>query len=217
MNAAFSLVTTACLAGADSAPPAAKAAPAPAAPAAVSSCDGCASDSCCEESCLRRLLNRFRHSSCGCDTCDSCKPACPTSCQPACPTSCDSCCDSGHRGLFSRFHSSSCDCCGSTSSSSCGCGDCGCEEGLLKRLCNRFRHRDCCDTCSTCNGCGTAAAPAAAPAPKAETIPAPKSKPPEKMPEGKGAKEVHVIPPQPIAPPALEVTPVTTPRADSQN
>jgi hypothetical protein len=37
------------------------------------------------------------------------------------------------------------------------------------------------------------------------------------MPEGKGTKEVHVIPPQPIAPPVLEVTPVTTPRADGQN
>jgi hypothetical protein len=89
---------------------------------------------------------------------------------------------------------------------------------LLKRLCNRFRHRDCCDTGSTCDGCGTAAAPAGAP--KAETIPAPKTKPADKMPEGKGGggKEVHVIPPQPIAPPTLEVTPVTTtPRVEIQN
>jgi hypothetical protein len=37
------------------------------------------------------------------------------------------------------------------------------------------------------------------------------------MPEGKGGKEVHVIPPQPIAPPTLEVTPVTTPRVEIQN
>jgi hypothetical protein len=51
---------------------------------------------------------------------------------------------------------------------------------------------------------------------KPEQIPPPKTgEPGKKMPEGK-AKEVHVIPPQPVAPPALEVTPVTNPKADSQ-
>ena len=219
MNAAFMLVTTACLAGADSAPPAAPAAPAP---AATSACCGNACDSCCEEGCLKRLLNRFRHSSCGCDTCGgsqtTCAPAHQPACTTSCATSCDSCGEHGLRSLFSRFHSSSSDCCGASSSTTCGsgCGDCGCEDGLLKRLCNRFRHRgDCCDTGSTCDGCGTGVAPA--PGPKAETIPAPRTKPADKMPEGKGGKEVHVIPPQPIAPPTLEVTPVTTPRVEIQN
>jgi hypothetical protein len=36
------------------------------------------------------------------------------------------------------------------------------------------------------------------------------------MPEGKTGKEVHVIPPQPIAPPVLEVTPITNQKAASQ-
>jgi hypothetical protein len=51
--------------------------------------------------------------------------------------------------------------------------------------------------------------------PKVETIPAPKE-PGKKMPDGKSGKEVRTTPP-PIAPPALEVTPVTTPRAFGQN
>jgi hypothetical protein len=37
------------------------------------------------------------------------------------------------------------------------------------------------------------------------------------MPEGKTGKEVRSAPPQPIAPPALEVTPVTTPRTLGPN
>jgi len=48
--------------------------------------------------------------------------------------------------------------------------------------------------------------------PKAgESIPAPKdSAPAKKMPEG---KQTNLIPPQPIAAPALEVTPTASPKA----
>jgi hypothetical protein len=54
---------------------------------------------------------------------------------------------------------------------------------------------------------------------KGEPIPPPKDSGKE-MPKGKAVdkkpdgKEVHVIPPQNIAPPALEVTPITSPRVD---
>ena len=72
MNAAFLLLTTAWLAGAD-AP--AGTAPAPAAPTAGYCGGGCGSccntccDCCCEkESCLQKLMKRFHHKDC-CDCC----------------------------------------------------------------------------------------------------------------------------------------------------
>src|SRR5437762_3305123 len=115
VNAAFLLVTTAWLAGADADAPADKA-EALKASAAASTSTGCSScNSCCEkESFWDRLRNKFRKSSCNeccskpvvvsCYTKPCGKPCCekPVCCKPAkpccekvvcCKTTCDSCCD----------------------------------------------------------------------------------------------------------------------------
>lgn len=85
MNAAFLLMTTTWLAGADPAPAAAApAAPVASAPAGGACCGGncgggcCDSccDTCCEkQGCLQKLMSRFHHKSC-CDCCDSCCGSC---------------------------------------------------------------------------------------------------------------------------------------------
>jgi hypothetical protein len=181
VNAAFLLVTSAWLAGADAAP---------AAPAvtATASCSG-ACDACCDEGFGKRFMGRLKGMWRRDDCCDSCAPVKTTCCAPA-PVhkvACDSC-DHGCReswkdrlkGMFRR----DCDTCNSCETKSCHgncapvatCNDC-CKESWKDRLKGMFRRNDCCDTCSTC---GTAA-PAAAP--KAEPIGPPK----EKMPEGKKA------------------------------
>lgn len=199
MNAAFWLVTTAWIAGADTAPSAAPraAAPAPAAPvAAYSGCSGCGGDcggcgggcveSCCgHESWWSRLRGRMHRHSC----CESC---CETACAPAC----ESCgCGNAHWGGHG---------CG-------GCDTCGCGHsgGLLGRLRGRHHHgccaEECCGTsCGDCGGCSGygSAAPVAVPAtpakPKGESIPAPK---PKEMPRG------EVMQPVPSINPALENAP----------
>jgi hypothetical protein len=158
VNAAFLLVTTAWLTGADPVPvqaaPAAKAAPAMAAPApamvAAPAGGDCGS---CETACCESFGHRFRglftrHHGCGsCDTCAPApKPCCapPPAPKPCCAAPAPTCCDScGHRlrGLFQR--------------------------------------RSCCETVAACGGCD--AAPMAAPAPRPEAIPAPGT-PAKKMP-----------------------------------
>ena len=108
VNAAFLLLTTAWMAGAD-------AAPAPVASSSsccgASRCTTSCCDSCCGPTLVERLRDRLRSMrSCGCDTC------CTTSC---CTTSCcDPCChEHPLKSLFSRFHHDDCccttSCCGS--------------------------------------------------------------------------------------------------------
>lgn len=181
MNAAFLLVATSWLAGADPAPAAGHVAPvASGAPVGSSCCGGggynaCCDtccDSCCHESCLSRLCGKLKglfHHDC-CDTCNTC---------------CDQGC--GHR-WSSGCHSH--DCCNTCNS----CYDSCCHESCLSRLCGKLKglfHHDCCDTCNTCcdQGCGGyggygggvyggAVAPAG---PRAEPIKAPRE-PAKKMP-----------------------------------
>jgi len=204
VNAAFLLVTTAWLAGADPvAAPAAPAAPATAAPAVVSSssCNSCGScgDACCDSGhtlCgrLKGLFASHRHDSCGsCETCAAPAPKCcapaPKPCCPAPAPACNSC---------------------GTSHDSCGCGSFG---GRLRGLFHRTS--SCCET-TACSDCGAAPATAPAPAGKAEPIPAPKEAPAQKMPNSAPpAKSVQIITPEsapiPVSTPALEVAPAIVP------
>jgi len=211
VNAAFLLVTTAWFAGADAAAPA-KAAPAPApAPAAVAPASSCCGgnsgtcdtgcDSCCKESLFSKLKGHFHKS---CDCCETCAPA------PTCNT-CDTCCKESHFSkLKGHFHKScdTCNTCAPAPAPTCNTCDTCCKESLFSKLKGHF-HKSCCDTCDTC---GTAAPAPAGAMPKAgESIPAPKdANPAKKMPEG---KQTQLIAPQPIAAPALEVTPTVAPKA----
>jgi hypothetical protein len=115
-------------------------------------------------------------------------------------------CDSGceREGLLSRLRNR-------FKSDDCGCNS-GCErEGLLSRLRNRLRRGDdCCPAdCCPAPGCAT---PITAPK-KVEPIQAPKTggEPPKELPKGDKDKQTRSIAPQPIMPPALEVTPTITP------
>jgi hypothetical protein len=178
VNAAFLLVTTAWLAGADPVPPPAHPAPAPVASSA--SCDGCCNDDCgCGGHKLFGKLKGLFHRDCGCDT--------------GCNTGCDTC-GHGHAWGGGWGHKSA----------DCGCNDdCGCGgHKLFGKLKGLFHRGDCgCDTCG-CDSCGAngaiAPAPAGAVAPRAEPIPAPKEAP-KKMPNAP-AKKVEALTPQPATP-----------------
>ncbi len=202
MNAAFLLVTTAWLAGADQpAAPAATADP----PAATASCCGGGCGGGCGHGFLDRLRGLFQHGDC-CET--SCKTSCAKECKPACPTKCvkeckpvceKSCCDSCRPRLFEKlrglFHR---DCCDSGCKGSCGsCCD-TCRRGLLSRLRDWFHSRRCCQ--DTCCGDGVTT-PATAPG--AEPVGPPKDAP-KKMPSP--AKEVQLINPAPGLNPTANVT-----------
>lgn len=193
MNAAYLLLTSAWMAGADAAP----VAPAAAAPVVstgsccgggcATSCDPCANR--CGPNLFERLRSRFHRNDC-CDTgCSApvvhhkcCTPApAPTCCTPvkSCTPACDPC---GRRFNF-NFNWRRNDCCdtgcGSHKYNDCGCND-ACRPSFLDRLRSRFHRNDCCDTgCNTgCNGgCGAVGAPVAAPAAPAAPVEAPKAMP----------------------------------------
>ena len=219
MNAAFLLVTSACLAG--------QAAPAPAAPAApivASACGSSCGDACGCDSFGHRLRDKMQglfHRGCkdacapttcgcghshklfsrSCDTCNTCKPKiwtwqpkCRTHCAPA-PTCCDACGGTHFLGrLKGIFHRNS------------GCCDGGCSTGCVGGACG---------------------APAAAPA-AGEKIEAPKKMPAPPVKEA-GKQEVlfqtqpgtippianspSVIPNGPVAP-NVEISPNPAPRID---
>ncbi len=193
MNAALFLVTTAWMAGADTAPNPAPMNPAPvvssvhAAPIGSCAGGGCASGGCggcsaCESSCDDGLMSRLR----------------------------------GHMSsLKARFSSSSCGC--KTCADPCESSTFGSK--LRDRLHGMF-HRDSCDTgCSSCGGCATGASPSgacggviSAPLPGTPVKPEkPKEDPAKQLPEGgktpgTGTKPGEVS--KPILQPAtLELTP----------
>lgn len=181
MNAAFLIVTSACLTGADPvpllapAPPLAAAvadkapaekppekvpvtpAPVPAAPAMVAAPAACASCGCeshgwCEsQGFFSRLRSGWGHKSCG--ACSTCAPTPCTTPAPACST-CDTC---AKPSFFSRFRFSR------------GCG---------------------CDTCNTCGGAVVAPVPVK-PAEPIKSMPMPESK---KLPEGGKEAAAPLVP-----------------------
>jgi hypothetical protein len=140
VNAAFLLVTTAWLAGADTGAPAS----APAAPATSSCCGGCndCCNSCCYDNCCESWWGRFRrffHNDCCYDSC--CSSGCGYS---GCGYShCNSCYSHNYSSCNSCY--SSCNSC---------CNDCcdSCCDSLWGRM-RRWFHRDCCDYGCGCNSC----------------------------------------------------------------
>ncbi len=219
MNAAFLLVTTAWIAGADAAAPPAKPTPQPAAPVYSVGTGGCTGGGCG-----------------GCDSCGDC--GCDSGhggglfsklkarLHRSDDCGCDSGCGGHGGGLLSRFkgfgHKNDCD-------TGCGCGsscdscDSGHGGGLRGKLRGLFhRSKDCgCDTgcggCDTgCNGCaGTISPIPAGGMPRAEPIGAPKEEP-KKLPSGDGKDKgenkkpgtVRLIP-QPVDAPELDIAPAT--------
>ncbi len=218
MNAAFLLVTTAWIAGADAPPPAA---PPPAAAPVYSvghggcagggcgTCGGCTTcggcDSCCEsEGLLSKLKGLFHRNDCGCG--------------------CDSGCGCESEGLLSRFkHRSDCCCstgCGCTTgcgyTTGCGCGNscdtCGSFGGgrLRDKLRGLFNHGDCgCDTCGTCGGCAGGCGTITTVPLKPEPLGKPKVEP-KKLPSGDQPPKGNVqLIPQPIDTPDLNIAPTS--------
>jgi hypothetical protein len=194
VNAAYLMLTTAWLAGADPAP----VAPVPAAPVVAApigggcggGCGGCATDACCEkESKFAKFKAKFhKHSDCGCE--QSCAPA-PTCCAPkpvCCPAPKPVCCPAPAPT-----------CCHAAPVS------CGCEEQRVKlwdKLKAKFhKHNDCgCE--SSCNSCG--GAPTGAPA---EAIP---TKP------STGGAPMPVAPKGSVMNGGMIVTPVVAPRLTNE-
>jgi len=167
VNAAFLLVTTAWLAGADIHP-----APIAAAPVATpvyssapaggcTSCGGgggstCEVNTCCEqkECFLKKLLAKFKKDDC-------CQPACPT-CN-TCDTGCQKECFLDK--LKAKFKKNDCcqpscqpcqTCTASCGSCSDGCDACGKKECFLTKLLDKFKKKDCgcAPTCGCDNGGG---------------------------------------------------------------
>jgi hypothetical protein len=209
VNAAFLLVTTAWLTGADPAPaPAMTPAPAMAAPAPVvvgggNSCGSCGTSSCdsgcgCGRHHFRGLF--ARHHGCGCDTCAA--PA-PTCCAPAPAPAPAPCCAAP----------------APTCESGCGCGHR--HGGLLSGLCRHHRGCGCetaCNSCGGCDGCGTASGappavmPGPAPAPGAERVPPPGT-PAKKMPAAPKTTQNYTpeTAPVPVSTPAFQNAPAIVP------
>jgi hypothetical protein len=174
VNAAFVMLTSAWLAGADPAPPAASAPAAPAAPAVVSSgntCGGCGStcgDACCDPcaggrkkifaNLVSRVKSKFHRDDCCEPACAPAKPACCEPAPAACNTCADPCCDTGRKKPLAN---------------------------LASRVRSKFHRHDCCGGVDAC-GCGTSAPAPAQPAPTA-----PQSEP-KKMPTTIGGGTIKI-------------------------
>jgi hypothetical protein len=216
VNAAFLLVTTAWLAGADQ--PAPPAAPVANPPAASSSCCGDCGGG-CGHGFLERLHGLFHHDGC-CET--ACKPSCAKECKPTCVKECKpkcvqeckpkcvqeckpkcvkeckpacekSCCDSCRPRLLDRlrdlFHH---DCCDHGCKGGCGSSCDSCRHGLFARLRDWFHNRHCCQDSCCDSGHGTVVPGTAEPI-------APPKDAPKKMPS---PKEVQNLTPTPSFAPA---------------
>ena len=122
VNAAFLLMSSAALAGADPAPAAAPAAPAPVVISSGGGCSNCgvpASDCCSKPGLLDRIKARF-----GKKSCDCAPPPCPAPCPPApCKPACDPCAKSvaDRPNLFDKLKAR----CGMKKSSGPCCDPCG--------------------------------------------------------------------------------------------
>lgn len=144
MNAAFLLVTTAWLSGADAAPDAKPAAPAHAA-APCASCGDC--DGCGEHKLRDKLRGWFKRDDCACE-----KP-----CAKPCDTGCHT------HPKITAHHDCGCKPCADT------CNECSFSDKFKAKLHGWFHHDCGCDSgCDSC--CGAAPAKAGKPA---ETIPPP--------------------------------------------
>jgi hypothetical protein len=228
VNAAFLLVTTAWMAGADAPPPptaepikppAGVTTPAPGTPAPVVStpvgggcgCSSAATGCGCEggghEGLFAKLKARFASGGCGCES------------APACG------CESSHESFFTKLKGKF-----AHSTSDCGCGcapapshvsaSCGCDSGpsFFEKLKAHFSHGSSCgcESAPSCGCCGSSSAvpgtiyspgaPVATP-PVGEPIKPPKETDPKKLPEG--GKEPVKDPSKGARGPALnpEVTP----------
>jgi hypothetical protein len=196
VNAAYLMLTTAWLAGADPAPvtPAAPTGPVVAAPiggGCGGGCGGSATDACCDEhkqGCFAKLKAKFhKHNECGCEqSCAPPKPVCCPAPKPVCcPAPAPTCC---HAAPVSS--------------------GCGCEEPRVK-LCDKIKakfkkHNDCgCE--SSCNSCGGASGvPTGAPA---EAIP---TKP------STGGAPMPIAPKGSVMNGGMIVTPVVAPRLTNE-
>jgi hypothetical protein len=198
VNAAFLLVTTTWLAGADAAPTA-PTTPAPAATSSVSGGCGACCDPCAKESFFDKLKAKLHH---GSDCCEKPAPA-PAPC-PA--PKCDTCgAKASHFSLNLHRSSGCCEkpaCAPAPAPAPAAVGACCnvtcCEETTCSKIKGKlsglFHHGS--NAC--CDSCGTAAA---VPAKTAEPIKAPKDGESQKLP--KGDKETSL-------PMPTNITPVST-------
>jgi hypothetical protein len=201
VNAAFLMLTTAWLAGADAAPtPPAPPAPVVSAPIG-GGCGGgcgCATDACCEKpKLLDRIKAKFHKNDCGCGceapTCCAPKPVCCPAPKPVCcPAPKPVCCAPAPT------------CC--HAAPTCGCG---CEEPrvkLLDKIKAKFHKNECCESSCGCGGCGCGGAiSTGAPAEAIPTKPAPGGAPMPKPPSGAAMNTTGMI-----------VTPVVAPRLSTE-
>jgi hypothetical protein len=227
VNAAFLLVTTAWLAGADPAvapaAPAAKPAapvvvtPAPVVAAPADSCSSCGSPATCD-SCEPKHHHTFKglFSGChkkSCETCGTCAPAPAPApcCAPApAPAPCCAPAPAPKPCCAAPAPAPACDSCGKT------------HECLFKGLFAHHHKADCGCATPECASCGSA--PVAVPGvivPSAEPIPAPKETPAKKMPVAPPAKSVQILnqdsAPIPVSAPAVEGTPAIVPNVPANN
>jgi hypothetical protein len=192
VNAAYLMLTTAWLAGADPAPaPAAPAAPVVSAPIG-GGCGGgcgCATDACCEkEGFFAKLKAKFHKNDCGCGceqapTCCAPKPVCCPAPKPVCcPAPAPTCC---HAAPVS-----------------CGCDEC--KPSLCERIKAKFKKSKDCGCDSGCGGCSTCGGGVIGGAP-AEAIPA-KPAPgaaPQAMPKPAGSVMMNGMIVTPVVAPHL--------------
>ena len=187
MNAAFLVLTTAWLAGADAAAPPPPKNPAPAA-APVGSCSG-SCGACCDEGCGRRFFHRCRER---CNRCRDHVRRCRShdTCHDTCDTGCER--EGCFARLKARFHR--CNQCEGACGTS--CDDCG-RGRLFGRLRDLFHRHNDCDDC-----CGSATPARGGP----ESIGPPREQP-KKMPSSEPPKVGAITP-------SLEVTPVIAPKSN---
>jgi hypothetical protein len=200
VNAAYLLLTSAWLAGADAAP----AAPAPAASTPVVASGSCCGNSggcsSCADSCgcekvkfWDKWKGKFHKNDCGCQPTCGCAAPAPT-CGCAAPV----------------HHVHAAPSCGCAPAPSCGCDD-GCGKvRLWDRMKAKF-HKDCgCESsCSTCGGgCSSCGAPAAAPTGEAVPVAPKAGEAPKKMPTSTAPMTMNGI--------GVDATPVAAPRLDNE-
>lgn len=223
MNAAYLLLTSAWLAGADAAP---------AAPAPVASAPVVASGSCCGNA---GGCSSYADSSCGCEKVrfwDKWKGRCHKDCgyeqSCGCAAPAPSCGCAAPVHVHHVHAAPSCGC--AAPAPSCGCAapapSCGCEDSckpsLWERLRGKFHKHDCgcessCNSCGTSGGCSSGGcssygAPAGMAVPQGgETVPVPPKagEAPKKMPTA-------TTPPMTMNGLGIDATPVAAPRLDNE-